>query len=137
MLDFAIHACDLSQPTRKFETLRQWTYLLFDEFFAQGDVEKESGHAASFLCDRLNTTVCKEQPGFCNYIVMPTWRLLTTIMPGMSPCLDKVQQNIVSWERHTETEEEKRIYKPKPKRVSVNLLKKAITSREGSLLELD
>ena len=32
-LDFMIHAADLSQPTRRFETLRSWVYLLFEEFF--------------------------------------------------------------------------------------------------------
>lgn len=33
-LDLMIHASDLSQPTRSFETLKNWTYLLFQEFFA-------------------------------------------------------------------------------------------------------
>ena len=33
VLDFLVHACDLSTPTRKFDTLKEWTYLLFDEFF--------------------------------------------------------------------------------------------------------
>lgn len=32
-LDFLIHCCDLSTPTRNFETLKKWTYLLFEEFF--------------------------------------------------------------------------------------------------------
>lgn len=33
-LDLMIHACDLSTPTRRFDTLKRWTYLLFEEFFA-------------------------------------------------------------------------------------------------------
>ena len=32
-LDLMIHACDLSTPTRRFDTLKNWTYLLFEEFF--------------------------------------------------------------------------------------------------------
>ena len=55
-----IHACDLSPPARNFETAKKWTYLLFEEFFAQGDSEKNNGMPASFLCDRTTTTVCKE-----------------------------------------------------------------------------
>ena len=34
VLDFCLHACDVSTPTRNFDTLKTWTYLLFDEFFA-------------------------------------------------------------------------------------------------------
>jgi len=33
LLDFLMHSCDLSTPTRKFDTLKKWTYLLFEEFF--------------------------------------------------------------------------------------------------------
>ena len=59
-LDFMIHAADLSTPTRRFDTLKQWTYLLFEEFFLQGDLEKDAGMPASFLCDREKTIVAKE-----------------------------------------------------------------------------
>jgi len=69
-----IHACDLSPPTRRFETVRKWTYLLFEEFFAQGDLEKKSNMPASFLCDRETTKVASEQPGFSNFIVIPIWK---------------------------------------------------------------
>jgi hypothetical protein len=80
-LDFLLHACDLSTPTRNFDTLKKWTYLLFEEFFQQGDAEKSTNIPASFLCDREKTVVCKEQPGFCNYIVLPIWNLVEIILP--------------------------------------------------------
>ena len=60
VLDLMIHACDLSVPTRKFETVRNWTYLLFEEFFAQGDSERTNNMAISFLCDRQTVKVAKE-----------------------------------------------------------------------------
>ena len=37
ILDLVIHSCDLSTPTREFDCLREWTYLLFEEFFKQGE----------------------------------------------------------------------------------------------------
>ena len=40
IMNFCIHACDFSTPTRKFDTCKEWTYLLFEEFFLQGDAEK-------------------------------------------------------------------------------------------------
>jgi hypothetical protein len=33
LLDISLHAADLSVPTRNFKTVKQWTYLLFEEFF--------------------------------------------------------------------------------------------------------
>ena len=60
ILDLVIHSCDLSTPTRQFDCLREWTYLLFEEFFKQGDVEKEHLMPASFLCDRDTVQVARE-----------------------------------------------------------------------------
>lgn len=60
LLDFLLHSCDLSTATREFDTLKQWTYLLFDEFFKQGDLEKENDMPASFLCDRNTVVIPKE-----------------------------------------------------------------------------
>ena len=40
-----------------FDIVRKWTYLLFDEFFMQGDLEVKENLAVSFLCDRKTTNV--------------------------------------------------------------------------------
>ena len=93
-----IHAADLSTPTRNFETLRHWTYLLFDEFFAQGDLEKANNIPTSFLCDRDTVRVCKEQPGFCNYVVMPIWNIVSTIMPQTEVATNRAIDNVVNWQ---------------------------------------
>lgn len=49
----------------------EWTILLFEEFFNQGDVEKEAGLPVSFLCDRETTQIPQSQPGFVNFILAP------------------------------------------------------------------
>lgn len=38
-LELLAHASDVSQSTRGFDTCKTWTYLLFEEFFIQGDTE--------------------------------------------------------------------------------------------------
>ena len=110
ILDLVIHSCDLSTPTRQFDCLREWTYLLFEEFFKQGDVEKDNGMPASFLCDRDTVQVAKEQPGFVNFVVLPCWNVMATILPGMEPTLIRSQENITNWRNHEETEEERKVY---------------------------
>lgn len=39
-MDLLVHSADVSQQCRPFEVVKEWTYLLFDEFFDQGDLEK-------------------------------------------------------------------------------------------------
>ena len=60
----SLHCCDISQQTRKFPVAKKWTYLLFEEFFDQGDKEKEQMLPVSMLCDRNTVNVRDSQPGF-------------------------------------------------------------------------
>ena len=57
VLECCLHSCDISQGTRSFDVVHKWTYLLFEEFFAQGDLEKDMGLPISMLCDRATTNV--------------------------------------------------------------------------------
>lgn len=59
ILDILIHTADISQQCRPFETVKEWTYLLFEEFFDQGDLEKKQDLPISMLCDRETTNVAK------------------------------------------------------------------------------
>lgn len=45
---------------------------LLDEFFLQGDKERELGLPFSPLCDRNNTLVAESQIGFIEFIVDPS-----------------------------------------------------------------
>jgi hypothetical protein len=124
LLDFLIHSADLSTPTRPFDTLKRWTYELFDEFFDQGDIEKANSMPASFLCDRETTVVCKEQPGFLNFIVLPIWEMVAIIMPPMEVAKNRAQENVVMWQNYEETDEDRKVYqtKTKLKKKSMNYL---------------
>ena len=81
MLELLAHASDVSQSTRNFDTVKKWTYLLFEEFFDQGDIEKEEGLPVSFLCDRTTINVPSNQPGFINFIVTPLYAAITECLP--------------------------------------------------------
>ena len=113
IMDTCIHACDLSTPTRKFDTLKEWTYLLYEEFFIQGDVEKSESMPASFLCDRETVQVPKEQPGFLNYIVIPYWNLVTTVFPATQLLSIRAEENCVAWTYYEETKIDKQVYTKK------------------------
>ena len=80
-MEVFIHAADISQQCRPFDVAVQWTYLLFEEFFEQGDMEKEAGLSISMLCDRAQTSVVDSQPGFINFVVMPLYQVISNITP--------------------------------------------------------
>jgi hypothetical protein len=82
-LDIAQHVGDLSVGTRNFDLVKKWSYLLFEEFFMQGDLEKDEGLPVSFLCDRKTTNVTKSQPGFLSFIVQPLFTALVEFSPTM------------------------------------------------------
>ena len=110
MLELMLHSSDFSTYTRKFETLHDWTYLLFEEFFHQGDIENDNDKGFSFLCDRATTNVAKSQPGFASFVVVPTWSIVTTILPGVDEALDRIKENLERWKTYEETEEDKKVY---------------------------
>lgn len=113
-LEQLIHACDLSTPTRSFETCKKWTYMLMEEFFTQGDVERTSNKPISFLCDRATVNVARAQPGFLNNIVLPYWNLISTIFPQLDEITQRAQYCVTEWQNFTETDEEKLVYSEDP-----------------------
>lgn len=104
LLEMALHCSDLTPGSRDFNTAKKWTYLLFEEFFHQGDVEKRENLPVSFLCDRKTTNVASNQPGFVNFIVLPLFKSMTTVLPGMEFLVKKANENAELWKSYEETE---------------------------------
>jgi hypothetical protein len=88
----------MSVALRPFETVKKWTYLLFEEFFAQGDLEQAQDMPISFLCDRKTTVVKNTQPFFVKNIVMPLFIAITDILPAMQVAIDACNQTASAWE---------------------------------------
>ena len=58
----------------------RWTSSLLEEFFQQGDREKELGLPFSPLCDRNNTLVAESQIGFIEFIVEPSMQVCSDML---------------------------------------------------------
>lgn len=56
-----VHCADLSNPTKSLELYRQWTDRIMEEFFHQGDRERERGMEISPMCDKHTASVEKSQ----------------------------------------------------------------------------
>ena len=64
-LALVLHCADISHPGKPWTIHHTWTESLMEEFFKQGEKEKELGLPCSPLCDRENTLVAESQIGAC------------------------------------------------------------------------
>ncbi|KAK6623054.1 Calcium/calmodulin-dependent 3',5'-cyclic nucleotide phosphodiesterase 1C [Polyplax serrata] len=78
-----LHCCDISHPAKRWELHSRWTMLLLEEFFRQGDMERDLGLPFSPLCDRTTTLVAESQIGFIEFIVEPSLALCSDMLEAI------------------------------------------------------
>uniref|UniRef100_UPI003AAD8F26 3',5'-cyclic-AMP phosphodiesterase 4B-like isoform X2 n=1 Tax=Centroberyx gerrardi TaxID=166262 RepID=UPI003AAD8F26 len=89
-----VHCADLSNPTKSLDLYRQWTDRIMDEFFHQGDRERERGMEISPMCDKHTASVERTQVGFIDYIVHPLWETWADLVhPDAQDILDTLEDN--------------------------------------------
>uniref|UniRef100_A0A8D3EF65 Phosphodiesterase n=1 Tax=Scophthalmus maximus TaxID=52904 RepID=A0A8D3EF65_SCOMX len=89
-----VHCADLSNPTKTLLIYRQWTERIMEEFFRQGDKERERGMEISAMCDKHTASVEKSQVGFIDYIVHPLWETWADLVhPDAQELLDTLEEN--------------------------------------------
>ncbi|XP_055841922.1 cAMP-specific 3',5'-cyclic phosphodiesterase isoform X4 [Episyrphus balteatus] len=94
VLENLVHCADLSNPTKPLGLYKRWVELLMEEFFLQGDKERENGMDISPMCDRHNATIEKSQVGFIDYIVHPLWETWADLVhPDAQDILDTLEEN--------------------------------------------
>ncbi|XP_034003132.1 cAMP-specific 3',5'-cyclic phosphodiesterase 4C-like isoform X2 [Trematomus bernacchii] len=94
VLQNMVHCADLSNPTKPLEIYRQWTDRIMEEFFTQGDRERDKGMEISPMCDKHNASVEKTQVGFIDYVVHPLWETWADLVhPDAQDILDTLEDN--------------------------------------------
>ena len=90
-MQLLVHTADISNPTKKFNTYYKWAKLVVEEFYYQGDKEKELGLKCS--CDRNIVTLYKSQLGFIDYIINPYYELFVKVFPKLKFLKNNVDDN--------------------------------------------
>uniref|UniRef100_A0A8C9N9V8 Phosphodiesterase n=1 Tax=Serinus canaria TaxID=9135 RepID=A0A8C9N9V8_SERCA len=89
-LSLLLHTADISHPAKAWDLHHRWTMSLLEEFFRQGNKEAELGLPFSPLCDRTSTMVAQSQIGFIDFIVEPTFTVLTDMTEKIvTPLIDE------------------------------------------------
>jgi hypothetical protein len=94
VLQNMIHCADLSNPTKPLEIYIKWTDRIMEEFWRQGDKERDLRLEISPMCDRRVASVEKHQVGFIEFIVHPLWETWADLVyPDASAILETLEQN--------------------------------------------
>ena len=88
MMCLLLHSADVSHPTKEWELHKEWTARCMEEFFKQGDKERELGLDISPLCDRNTTQVPQSQIGFIDYIVSPLFNTVIETVEHITGRID-------------------------------------------------
>ncbi|XP_044032677.1 calcium/calmodulin-dependent 3',5'-cyclic nucleotide phosphodiesterase 1C-like isoform X1 [Siniperca chuatsi] len=93
-LSLLLHTADISHPAKRWDLHHRWTTSLLEEFFRQGDKEAKLGLPFSPLCDRKSTMVAQSQIGFIDFIVEPTFTVLTEMIEKIvTPLIEEASRS--------------------------------------------
>jgi len=97
-LKIMLKCADLGHLATPWAEHCKWVDRLEQEFFAQGDQEKDSGfEEISFLMDREFGGVSENQSGFFEFVALPLFRTLVKAFPSAQPMLCAVEANSDRW----------------------------------------
>ena len=97
LAELIMHTCDILNPARPWEICLKWANLIFEEYFAQGDLERSLGLPISPLCDRLTVVIPSSQIYFINNFVCPSVLVLEQFSPDLQILIKTLQGNLEKW----------------------------------------
>lgn len=98
MRNMMLHLADVSNPFKPFKICRMWAWQVLEEFFAQGDIEKELGITVQMMNDRDKVNRANSQIGFIEFLVCPLLFVAVRLLPPLEVCAEQCLENIRSWQ---------------------------------------
>lgn len=97
LAELIMHTCDILNPARPWDICQKWANLIFEEYFAQGDLERSLGLPISPLCDRLTVVIPSSQIYFISNFVCPSVLVLQQFSPDLQILIKNLQGNLEQW----------------------------------------
>ncbi|GMF15608.1 unnamed protein product [Phytophthora lilii] len=109
VLQTVMMMADVGHAMKSFPLHLAWSERVAEEFFRQGDTERQFGLTISPLCDRSTgiDRFERNQIGFLEFVVLPLYTAARDVLPmkGFDDVIANVQQNAATWERRTREKE--------------------------------
>ncbi|CAK79391.1 unnamed protein product (macronuclear) [Paramecium tetraurelia] len=95
ILNIMVHACDISNPTMKFNNYMNWSYLLTQEFNDQTIKEAKIGvDVTGFLIYKDKPTYYGGQMFFSKSLVLPLWVQIGELYPELKYLSEEINKNL-------------------------------------------
>jgi cAMP-specific phosphodiesterase 4 len=92
-----LHFSDVAQSMKTFSICESWASLIVEEFFIQGDKEKEVSIPVQSLNDRDKVNKPYSQVAFIEFFVAPLALSLTRLVPTLDLCAECLIDNMWLW----------------------------------------
>ncbi|KAG9404822.1 cAMP-specific 3',5'-cyclic phosphodiesterase 4D [Aphanomyces cochlioides] len=101
LMKIVIKCADIGHSSKSTLLHARWSELIIEEFFLQGDEEKELCMEISPFMNRSSENSAKNQVGFFEFIILPFFDVVAEIVftPGFKPILDQVHSNYNLWKK--------------------------------------
>ncbi|XP_055376743.1 uncharacterized protein LOC129608962 [Condylostylus longicornis] len=107
ILQISLKCADISNPCRPWDISKKWSQKVCEEFFRQGDYERQLNLPVTSLCDRFTNSVPKIQVGFFKFVVTPLFiewhRFLNTKLS--TRMMKYLRENEVQWSNRVAAEQ--------------------------------
>lgn len=103
-LQLLLKVADVSNVARPFYIANQWCDILNEEFFHQGDLEKETIGLTSPMNDRDSSDKPKSQIGFYNGVCGPLLGVVARIYPALEVNVNQLKENQACWQKMADQE---------------------------------
>jgi len=91
---------DIGHAGKTVELHHKWSLKVAEEFFHQGDLEREQGLPISMFCDRLNVDLSASQSDFILKLVKPLFRAVNAVVRSStieSVIIEQLDVNQTFW----------------------------------------
>ena len=103
-MELLIKAADISNVLKPFPIARLWALRITEEFFTQGDLEKQIHIDVTPMCDRTARSRVKLQCDFIDHSCLPFFTKLAAVYPALAHSVAQMLANRAQWERCSDSD---------------------------------
>jgi len=97
VLDMLLHCADINNPTKPWYLCQNLAHKCMEEFFAQGDLEKNAGIPVQPLNDRTKVNTPNSQIGFIEFMIAPLVEAVVRLFPQLDALAENLGMNLKNW----------------------------------------
>ncbi|OBZ83741.1 3',5'-cyclic-nucleotide phosphodiesterase regA [Choanephora cucurbitarum] len=95
-----IKCADISNCARPFHQAREWAMILSEEFYRQGDLERELGITPSPIHSRGQLSLADSQLSFIHNVALELFSHIEQLFPTLDFCTKHIHHNLERWANH-------------------------------------